>query len=159
MYRKASDDKFYPYRKDTKDKYKWKSGYGTSYTKTSDILRPEIINSFNGKTDAVHKEKIEALTAALNDNVLYKNWNLKHPIFVVHSIGDEVVPFINYTNCLDAWKNTSKHYVAGIRYAEATQSHVAFGEYFYLFHEGMAIVAILTNTISLHMFDRTDVGI
>lgn len=159
MYRKASDDKFYPYRKDTKDKHKWESGYGTSYAKTSDILRPEIINSFNGKTDAIYKEKIEALTAALNDNVLYKNWNPKHPIFVIHSTGDEVVPFVNYTNCLDAWENTSKHYVAGIRYAGATQSHVAFGKYFYLFHEGMAIVAIFTNTISLHMFDRTDVGI
>ena len=65
----------------------------------------------------------------------------------------------NYTNCLDAWEKTSKHYVAGIRYAGVTQSHVSFGKYFYIFHEGMAIVAIFTNTISLHMFDRTDVGI
>ena len=106
MYRKAKDN-FYPYRSDTKEKYKWESGNKTSYAKTTDMLRPELINWINGKQDPAHKAKMEALVAALKDNVLYDNWNPATHTFLFHTPDDEVVPFVNYKNCMEAWNGSN----------------------------------------------------
>lgn len=157
MYRKADKGQFFPYRKDTQGTHSWASGQMSSYAKTSDLLRPEIIEWFNGNGPAESKDKFEALSSALKGNVLHHGWAPQHPIFIVHSQGDEVVPIQNYDACLNAWKGSSK--VKGIRYKGVTQSHVNFGSYYYMIHAGMATVAIFSNTTDVHFFDRTDVGI
>ena len=117
------------YRKDTKDNYKWESGNKTSYAKTSDVIRPEVINWMIGKQDPAHKDKMEALVGALKDNVLYNNWTPATSTFLFHTPGNEVVPFVNYENCLAAWDGLDN--VKAFRCEGLTQSHVAYGTVFY----------------------------
>ena len=156
MYRKAKLD-FYPYRKDVKDTYKWESGNTTSYAKTSDIIRPEVINWMKGNQDPAHKEKMEALVAALKDNVLYTNWTPATSTFLFHTLEDEVVPFVNYENCLSAWKGSDK--VKAFRCKGLTQSHVAYGTVFFGNDISTGIRAIFGNKTHNYKFEQTLGGI
>lgn len=128
------------------------------FARTTDVMRPEVIAYFKGEAiDDVHKDKMDALYKALEMNVLHKDWTPSHPMFVVHSQEDEVVPFANYEVCRDisAWNSKFK----GIQYAGRTQSHVNFGKYFFMLHSGMATVALFSGTTAVHMHDRVDYGI
>ena len=151
MYRKAKDN-FYPYRKDTEDNYKWESGNKTSYAKTSDVIRPEVINWMIGKQDPAHKDKMEALVGALNDNVLYNNWTPATSTFLFHTPGDEVVPFVNYENCLAAWKGSEN--VKAFRSIGFTQTHVSYGKLFYANHISTGIRAIFNGKESDYEFEQ-----
>ena len=151
MYRKVEKD-FYPYRKETKDKYDWESGQKTAFAKTSDMIRPEVIDWINGKQDPVHKEKMEALIAALKDNVLYIDWTPATSTFLFHTPGDEVVPFVNYENCLAAWKGSGN--VKAFRSIGFTQTHVSYGKLFYANHISTGIRAIFNGTESDYKFEQ-----
>lgn len=154
MYRKAGDN-FYPYRGDVKtdNKNKWATGNKTSYAKTSDIMRPELINWMKGVQDPAHKDKMEALVAALNDNVLYTNWTPATSTFLFHTPGDEVVPIVNYENCLAAWKGSDK--VKAFRCEGVTQTHVAYGEMFYIHDISKGLRAIFGNNVDKYKFEQT----
>ena len=156
MYRKAKDG-FYPYRKDTKDNYQWESGNKTSYAKTSDVIRPEVINWMIGKQDPAHKDKMEALVGALKDNVLYTDWTPATSTFLFHSPGDEIVPFVNYENCLAAWKGSDK--VKAFRCKGLSQSHIAYGKVFYVNDISTGIRAIFGNKTHNYKFEQTLGGI
>ena len=154
MYRKAGAN-FYPYRGDVKtdNKNKWSTGNKTSYAKTSDILRPEVINWMKGIQDSAHKEKMEALVAALKDNVLYTNWTPATSTFLFHTPGDEVVPIVNYENCKAAWKGSNK--VKAFNCKGITQTHVAYGKMFYIHDISKGIRAIFNGTESEYNFEQT----
>ena len=159
MYRLATGNKgFKLYGEDTKNKYQWESGYiRTAYVKTSDILRPEVIEWFKGhKTDS-NNEKCEALNAALNDNVLHNDWEPNHPIFLFHTEEDEVVVSENYKNCLNAWEGSDM--VKGAIYKGSTYTHVSYGKYFFMYHCGEGIKAILDGKTGDYGFDRIVNGI
>lgn len=156
MYRKAGKE-FYPYRKDTKEKYVWDSGNTTSYAIMSDCFRPEVINWMKGEKDPAHKDKMEALMGALNDNVLYNDWTPAHPIILFHTYHDEVVPIENYRSCLNSWENSPN--VKGVRYMGLTMYHVAYGKAFYVRHCGWGIESILGEDLSEFQFDGILLGL
>lgn len=156
MYRKAGSD-FYPYCKDTKDSLEWETSLiKTSYAKTSDLLLPEVIDWFSGKKDPAHKNKMEALEKALQDNVLHNGWKPLSYIYLYHTIEDEVVPIVNYINCLEAWKGSpSEQYVKGKRRKGATQTHVNYGSLFFLSDLGDAIGQLFNDDCDEDEFDET----
>ena len=156
MYRKTKDG-FYPYRKDTKDNYEWESGNKTSYAKASDMLRPELINWMKGKQDPAQKEKMEAFLAALKDNVLFTDWRPATSTILFHTVGDEVVPFKNYENCLAAWKGSDK--VKAFRCEGLSQSHIAYGTVFFGNDISTGIRAIFGNETNKYKFEQTLGGI
>ena len=161
MWHLADDDKFHPYRKDTYQSYDWESGLiRTAYVKTSDILRPEVISFFKDDIMPESKERKEALTtlkAALNDNVLYNNWEPAHPCLMYHTEADEVVTIENYTECLKHWEGSS--YVKGTRYRGTTETHVSYGSYFFMRQDGYGIAAILNGETDKYKFDDVASGI
>ena len=157
MYRKSYTAGFQPYRIDTKDKLEWMTGNKTSYALVSDCLRPEVFDYLNGNEDPAHKEKMEALIAALNDNVLHNDWSPTHPIILYHSALDEVVPLENYLECLNSWKGNSN--VMGTRYCGITQTHVAYGKLFYMLHDGNGLNAIANRDFLGYEFNRWILGI
>ena len=152
-----SDKGFYPYRSNNKDKYVWKSGNMTSYALITDCLRPEFIDYINGNEASAHKEKMEALIAALNDNVLHNDWSPDHPIILYHSAADEVVPLDNYLECLNVWKNNPN--VMGTRYYGISHTHVAYGKIFYLFHDGPGLNAVASGDFQGYEFNGWTMGI
>ena len=154
MYRKAGD-KFYLYCKDNKDSLDWETSLiKTSYAKTSDMFRPEVIDWFNGKKDPAHKDKMEALEKALQDNVLHQGWQPLTYIHMYHTPGDEVVPIVNYYNCLNAWKGTiGEPYVKGMRHVGATQSHVNYGTVFFMGDSGVAMTKLFGDLSYSSKFD------
>ena len=156
MYRKSGKN-YYPYRKDTKEKYSWDTGAKSTYVLTSECLRPEVINWMKGEKDPAHKDKMEALISALNDNVLCNNWLPERPILLFHTKEDEVVPFENYTSCLRSWKDSP--HVKGTRYAGFTKYHVAYGKAFYMRHDGWGIESILGGNLQEFQFDGMLVGL
>ena len=160
MYRKA-DDEFYLYCSENKDKYDWETSLiKTSYAKTSDMFLPEVINWFNGKKDPAHKAKMEALEAALLDNVLHHGWMPLSYIYLYHTVTDEVVPLCNYENCLKSWKGTlAEKYVKGIRYTGVTQSHVNYGTMFFLYHLGDGMRQLIDDDCDEDEFDDTKTGL
>lgn len=152
MYRLADDDEFHPYRSDTKDKYDWESGYiRTAYVKTSDIMRPEVIEWFRSNGTNSKSDKCEALKGALNDNVLYNDWKPAHPIFMFHTEEDEVVVVENYRKCLEAWEGSDM--VKGKIYKGTTETHVSYGSVFFIKHCDYGMCAILDGTYTNHEFD------
>lgn len=161
MYRLSTDNSFYPYRKDTKDSINWKPGYiATAWAKTSETLHDECYNYFRFNKAPQSQEKLKALqafNAALEDNVLYRNWTPAHPIFLYHSVADEVVVLENYQNCLNAWAGSDM--VKGTRYKGLTQTHVNYGSVFFLLHCDEGINAILDNNVDNFKFDRLLYGI
>ena len=150
---------FYPYRKDTKDKYNWAAGYiGTARANTHDLL--EYYTNFylwdggvsvNGDYTAA-----KALYAALEDNILDRNWNPAHPIFLYHTEEDEVVVVDNYHKCMNAWKDSNM--VKGTIYKGSTKTHVSYGSYFYMLHCGEGIKAIFDNKVDTYPHSRIDRG-
>jgi hypothetical protein len=161
MYRLTKKDGFQPYRKDTKEKYDWESGLiRTAYAKTSDILKPEVINYFKDNTLPEDEEKqsaMKALNEALNDNVLHTDWLPAHPIFLYHTNADEVVTIDNYNACIKKW--TGSDMVKGIRYNGTTETHVSYGSYFFMMHEGQGIKAIFDGTTNKYGLDQVDNGL
>ena len=161
MYRLSTDNSFYPYRKDTKDSITWKPGYiATAWAKTSETLHDECYNYFRFNQAPQSQEKLKALQAfkaALEDNVLYRDWTPAHPIFLYHSVADEVVVFENYQNCLNAW--TGSDMVKGTRYNGLTKTHVNYGSIFFLLHCDEGLNAILDNNVDKFKFDRLLYGI
>ena len=81
-----------------------KTGY---YCTVSQVLRPEVIAYLkNGTLSDQYKDKLTRLQQALEDNNLTCDWTPQHPMIVFHSKKDEVVPYINYTNALQAFKES-----------------------------------------------------
>lgn len=161
MWHLADDDKFYPYRKDTKEDHDWASGLiRTAYAKTSDILRPELISFFKDNVIPENKEQKEAQTAlkeALNDNVLHNGWQPARPCLMYHTEADEVVTIDNYYACLKAWEGNT--YVKGIKYRGTTETHVSYGSYFYMCQDGYGIDDLLDDDLGDYEFDGVDNGI
>ena len=153
------DEYFYPYRKDTKDKHEWADGYiKTARANTHDLLEYYTNSYFwtggvgiNGDYTAA-----KALYAALEDNILYRNWNPAHPIFLYHTEDDEVVVIDNYHNCMKAWKDSNM--VKGTIYKGNTKTHVSYGSYFYMLHCGEGIKAIFDNKVDKYPHSRIDRG-
>ena len=160
MYRLSNDNKFYEYRSDTKSAHEWQSGNKTSYAKTTDLLRPEVIDWMKGKQASEHKEKMEALLGALEDNTFYKDWIPQHYLFMIHSVGDEVVPFSNYEKCIEYWGKSeeAKKYVRGLRYKGLSQTHVSFGKCFFVQEQGWRMRHIFYDALKYLSFDSTTWG-
>lgn len=161
MQRLATDGLFHPYRKDTKDKWEWEDGYiRTAWARTTDVLLDDCIEYFQFGRTPETKERLEAMKAiegALKDNVLYRDWTPAHPIFLYHTEEDEVVVVENYRNCLKAWEGSDM--VKGTIYKGATETHVSYGSYFFLYHCGDGIRAILSDSVDDYEFDRIQHGI
>ena len=163
MYRLSKDDGyFHPYTKDTKDKFKWESGYiRTAKTDTYQLLEYYTYIYFrdNGKPINVIGDYTAAkeLWGALEDNVLYRDWTPSHPIFLYHTEEDEVVVIDNYWNCLEAWKGSDM--VKGTIYKGATETHVSYGSYFFMYHCGEGISAIFDGKAGDYEFSRIDKGL
>ena len=70
------------------------------------------------------------------------NWIPATSAFLFHTIGDEVVPFVNFEKCLAAWKGSDK--VKAFRCEGLTQSHVTYGKAFtFIGYEDDEIFSIL----------------
>ena len=160
MQRLATDGLFHPYRSNTKDTWEWEDGYiRTGWARAVDILQDDCLNFFQFKRAPKTNERgkaMEALEASLEDNVLYRDWTPAHPIFLYHTEEDEVVVVENYRNCLKAWEGSDM--VKGTIYKGATETHVSYGSYFFMFHCGEGISAILGNKVDEFPFDRVDKG-
>lgn len=155
-------DIFYPYRNDTKDVYKWEPGYiRTARAKTVDLL--EYYATFYFR-DNIRREDVsgnnytaaKVLWAALEDNVLYRDWTPAHPLFLYHTEEDEVVVVENYRNCIKAWEGSNM--VKGTIYKGRTYTHVSYGSYFFMIHCGEGIKAILDGKVDKYPFNRIDYG-
>ena len=161
IYRSDTEGTFHPYRQDTKDAHNWDTAYGkTSFANTSDILKEDAYIFFNeGRLPESkdRQEAMKAIEAALKDNVLHSDWTPAHPIFLYHSIHDEVVTIENYTECLKSWAGSSK--VKGTRYNGNTKYHVNYGKIFYNTHMDRGILDIINGKVDRHEFDRTQNGI
>ena len=104
-----------------------------------------------------YKGKMEALEKALQDNILHEGWRPDQVIYLHHTAQDEVVPFVNYSNCLQSWKNSRS--VKGKCYVGLTQSHVKYGEVFYMVNLGISMNMLLLGTYDLDGFDDIFIGI
>ena len=103
---------------------------------------------------------MEALEAALLDNVLYRGWMPLSYIYLYHTVTDEVVPLCNYEQCLDAWEGTLAHkYVKGTRYTGITQSHVNYGTMFFLYHLSEGMRQLIDDDYDEDEFDDTLTGL
>ena len=85
------------------------------------------------------------------------NWIPATSAFLFHTIGDEVVPFVNFENCLAAWKGSDK--VKAFRCEGLTQSHVAYGTVFFGNDISTGIRAIFGNKTHNYKFEQTLGGI
>ena len=161
MYRSDDNGNFLPYRKDTKNAHKWDTAVGkTSFAKTSDLLKEDAFAFFNDGTlpeDKDRQKAMKAIEAALKDNVLHLDWKPALPIFLYHSIHDEVVTLENYTECLKSWEGSDM--VKGTRYNGFTKYHVNYGKIFYNAHFDTGLISIIRGTTDKYKFDRLDNGI
>ena len=152
---------FHDYTKETKDMYKWESGYiKTARAHTAQLLDYDAHQYFlwGGRPQYLTGDykATKALIQALEDNVLYRDWTPAHPIFLYHTEDDEVVVIDNYWQCLKAWEGSDM--VKAAIYKGATETHVSYGSYFYLFHCGQGIKAILDGKADEYPFSRTVTG-
>ena len=85
------------------------------------------------------------------------NWIPATSAFLFHTIGDEVVPFVNFEKCLAAWKGSDK--VKAFRCEGLTQSHVAYGTVFFGNDISTGIRAIFGNKTHNYKFEQTLGGI
>ena len=158
MYRSDDTGKFYPYRMETKYAHVWDTAYGkTSFAKTSDLLLEDAFAFFKDGTLPESKDRQEALKAieaALMDNVLHLGWKPAHPIFLYHSIHDEVVTLENYTECIKSWEGSDM--VKGTRYNGFTKYHVNYGKIFYNIHFDTGLISIIRGKTDKYEFDRID---
>lgn len=152
---------FYEYIKDTKDMYKWEPGLiKTARAAMNKVLERESHEYFywGGRPQFLTGDykATKALIQALEDNVLHRDWTPAHPIFLYHTEEDEVVVIDNYQECLKAWEGSDM--VKAAIYKGATETHVSYGKYFYLFHCGQGIKAILNGKVDDYPFSRTIKG-
>jgi hypothetical protein len=117
------------------------------------ILRPECIVYLRGENVAeTDKPKVEALIRAIQANAVwsswsgYDNWQPQHPMELFHSVNDEVVPFINYTQAY----NYCRQYFNGRRYDGSFLSlHVGSGYLFFGFYCTALIEELLQGKASV----------
>ena len=75
-------------------------------TKTSDLLTEECMD----RTSDIVSELYKAMT---ENSVLAQDWTPKAPVYIMHSIDDNVVPFVNASKAKDKWKDANIQYNFG----------------------------------------------
>lgn len=73
---------------------------------TSDLLTPLGMNRTS-------KEVSELYKAMVNNSILSYSWTPQAPVFIMHSIDDDVVPYENATRAKNKWKNANIQYSLG----------------------------------------------
>ncbi len=142
--RLTSNGDYMPYTAENKNKYSWQdaTANGAVYCTVDQVMRPEVIKYIKNETVAdEYKPKLEAIVKALEMNNLCKQWQPRHPMFVFHSMRDEVVPFDNYNSATAAFTG---NYFKGMKYnAGYVYLHVGTGTSFYMYYEGLYTWALL----------------
>lgn len=146
---------YMPYTAENKNKYSWKdaTANGAVYCTVDQVMRPEVIKYIKDETVAdEYRPKLEAIVKALEMNNLCKQWQPRHPIFVFHSMRDEVVPFDNYNSATAAFTG---NYFKGLKYnAGCVYLHVGTGTSFYMYYEGVYTGALLKDTWQKYSHDQ-----
>lgn len=146
---------YMPYTAENKNKYSWKdaTANGAVYCTVDQVMRPEVIKYIKDETVAdEYRPKLEAIVKALEMNNLCKQWQPRHPIFVFHSMRDEVVPFDNYNSATAAFTG---NYFKGLKYnAGCVYLHVGTGTSFYMYYEGVYTGALLKGTWQKYSHDQ-----
>lgn len=73
---------------------------------TSDLLSPKGM-------DRTSKEVSELYKAMTNNSILTYSWTPQAPVFIMHSIDDDVVPYENATRAKNKWKGANIQYSLG----------------------------------------------
>lgn len=144
MRKDKKDGKYYEYT-DKGESHKWvdASEAESAYCTVDQILRPEAIAYIKtGKAEAPYADKLAAIEKALEMNNLCKGWVPSHPIFVFHSLGDEVVPFANYESASQSF--TDSNFI-GMKYKATAQSHTGTGQAFFLLYEKVYLTSLMGN--------------
>ena len=153
--RLTSKGNYMPYTAENKNKYSWKdaTANGAVYCTVDQVMRPEVIKYI--KNEAVadeYRPKLEAIVKALEMNNLCKQWQPRHPMFVFHSMRDEVVPFDNYNSATAAFTGNN---FKGLKYnAGYVYLHVGTGTSFYMYYEGVYTNALLKDACQKYGHDQ-----
>lgn len=73
---------------------------------TSELLTPLGMNRTS-------KEVSELYKAMVNNSILTYSWSPKAPVFIMHSIDDDVVPYENATRAKSKWNGSNIQYTLG----------------------------------------------
>ena len=73
---------------------------------TSELLTPKGM-------DRTSREVSELYKALVNNSILTYSWTPKAPVFIMHSIDDDVVPYENATRAKTKWKGANIQYSLG----------------------------------------------
>jgi hypothetical protein len=74
--------------------------------RTHDLLTPEAMQQSS--------EKVAELYKAMTDNsIISYDWQPEAPIYLMHSIDDETVPYTNAVNAKNKWRNANIEYNFG----------------------------------------------
>ncbi|MCR5455828.1 MAG: serine hydrolase family protein [Bacteroidales bacterium] len=124
------------------DNYYWRTTSGTRYAPPSQMFKKELTDLISGKP-AKYDALINFVMAMDANNVL-TGWTPTHPMVVFHSMYDEVVPFVNYTNAKKAFSSTSMFH--GVIYnARMIHKHNDVGLIFYALYMSKYAYSILNN--------------
>ena len=63
--------------------------------------------------DRTSQEVSELYKAMVNNSILTYSWTPKAPVFMMHSIDDDVVPYENATRAKSKWKDANIQYSLG----------------------------------------------
>lgn len=152
-------DQLLSYAESHPDELKYRDDDIGSYLTLNQVLRPECIAFLKGeKVDAAHQQKLQALSEAITNNCVwgkwsdYDNWQPTHPVSVLHSLQDEVVPYDNYLQARDYFKQ----YFNGRQYTNSFLSrHVSTGYMFFLIHYIEMLEEILKGKASATNTEKT----
>lgn len=107
-----------------------------SYLSSGELLRPEVIAYLKDGNEMGY-DSPAALVEALQDNCVwglwrgFDNWQPSHPIEILHSVTDEVVPYDNFLRA----ESYFTQYLSSRSYTGSFFSrHVSTGYMFFLYH-------------------------
>ena len=75
-------------------------------TRTSDILTAEAMD----RTSDLVAELYKAMT---ENSILAQDWTPRAPVYMMHSMDDDVVPFVNASKAKDKWTEANIQYNFG----------------------------------------------
>ena len=87
-------------------------------TKTSDLLTPEAMDRSSDLVAELYKAMTE-------NSIVARNWTPEAPVYLMHSIDDDVVPYVNAIKAKDKWKDGNIQYNLG-HYGSHMQSVLRF---------------------------------
>lgn len=146
------NDKLISYAENHPDKLQFRYDDEGSYLTVNQVLRSECIAFLKGEAvETTNQQKLQTLVEVLKTNSVwgewsgYDNWQPIHPVSVLHSIYDEVVPYENYLQA----SNYFKQYFIGRIYTNSfLNRHVSTGYMFFLIHYTLMLEEILGGNIS-----------